>query len=276
MRLLGGDPSAKTEEVSSEELQDIVRTHEELGDEQRRILADVFAAATRTLKEVMRPRTEVQFVRAQMRVTDAIEMAASHPYSRYPVIGESFDDVTGFIHVRDLLNISHEDRRTVADLQREILALPATNRLLPSVSLLRESGTHIAVVVDEYGGTDGIVTLEDLVEEIVGEIRDEYDLEPPASPPEHDALEVDGGLNIEDFAELTGLTLPDGDYETVAGFLISLLGRVPAVGDHVDLGHHRLEVVVMDGRRVTRIRVSDIAIADESAEGGSPGPSGVS
>ena len=99
----------------------------------------------------------------------------TQPHSRYPVMGSSFDDLTGFLHVRDLLGLAADDPRTVADLQRPILALPGTNRVLPSVTTMRQSGAHLAVVVDEYGGTDGIVTLEDLVEEIVGDIHDEYD-----------------------------------------------------------------------------------------------------
>ncbi|HRD61110.1 MAG TPA: hemolysin family protein [Nocardioides sp.] len=272
VRLLGGDPSARSEGVSQEELRDIVRTHEEIGADQRRIIGDVFVAATRSLKEVMRPRAEVAFVRAELPVTEAAQWTKARPHSRYPVIGESFDDVTGFLHVRDLVGLAPDDRRTLGELQREILTLPSTNQLLPTVALLRESGIHIAVVVDEYGGTDGIVTLEDLVEEIVGEIRDEYDLEPTFQPTSGGAIELEGGLSADDFTEQTSVELPDGPYETVAGFVISRLGRIPEVGDHVGHAGYQLTVAAMDGRRVTRVRLSEYGGEGHRGEGHSEGP----
>jgi putative hemolysin len=161
----------------------------------------------------------------------------------------------GFLHVRDLLDIGSDDLRTVADVRRDILVLPGTNRVLPSVSIMREAGTHLAVVVDEYGGTDGIVTLEDLVEEIVGDIQDEYDVERPDHTDGGSAT-VSGGLTIEDFAKETGVELADGDYETVAGYVIARLGRVPDVGDAVLVEGTRIEVAEMEGRRVTRVAVT--------------------
>lgn len=257
VRLLGGDPDARNDSVSEDELRDIVTTHEGLGDDERRILSDVFSATRSSLKEVMRPRGDVAFVDGDTPLPEAVEWVAGQSYSRYPVLGDSFDDVTGFLHVRDLLDVRQDDPRTVAEVQRPILHLPGTNLVLPTVAIMREDGTHLAVVVDEYGGTDGIVTLEDLVEEIVGDIRDEYDERPE---PDLDDLGagtvVEGGLSIEDFADATGITLPDGDYETAAGYVIARLGRLPEVGDAVEVGPARLEVAEMDGRRLTRISVT--------------------
>lgn len=269
VRLLGGDPNATTDEVSEEELRHIVTTHEGLGADERRILSDVFAATRSTVKEVMRPRGDVTFVRGDLPLAEAKTWARTQHYSRYPVTGESFDDVTGFLHVRDLLDISDDDPRTVADVQRDVLHLPGTNHVLPTVSTMREAGTHIAVVVDEYGGTDGIVTLEDLVEEIVGDIRDEYDAEGPRAVRARGLsgpVALDGGLTIEDFAEETGVELPDGGYETAAGYLIARLGRVPSVGDQVDVIDATLQVAEMDGPRVTRIVVTPAARGDEPVE----------
>ncbi len=259
VRLLGGDPNATSEEVSKEELREIVTTHEGLGDEERQILVDVFAATRSNLKEVMRPRGDVTFIRGTMTLTDAADWIADQPYSRYPVIGENFDDVTGFVHVRDLLG-EHPEGRTVAEVQREILHLPGTNLLLPTIVQLRRAGAHLAVVVDEFGGTDGIVTLEDLVEEIVGDIRDEYDDATATTERGRGHLVgttlVSAGLTIEDFAEETGVFLPDGDYETAAGYVLARLGHVANVGDRVETDSAVLVVAAVEGRRLTQIEVS--------------------
>jgi putative hemolysin len=257
VRLVGGDPHATGEELSDEELRDLVSTHEGLGEQERKIVQDVFNASQTTLKEVMRPRGDVEFLEARLPLTEAAPRVQGLPYSRYPVIGDGFDDVVGFLHVRDLLDVGAGDRRRVRDVRRDVLRLPATNRVLPSVSTMRQEGTHLAVVVDEYGGTDGIVTLEDLVEELVGDIRDEYDAA-QAVPPAEGAAGVEGALRLEDFTEQTGIDLEDGAYETVAGYVIARLGRIPEVGDVVEVvdgGEAELEVVEMTGHRVTRLAV---------------------
>jgi putative hemolysin len=258
VRLVGGDPHATSEELSDEELRDLVSTHEGLGEQERKIVQDVFNASQTTLKEVMRPRGDVEFLEARLPLTEAAPRVQGLPYSRYPVVGDGFDDVIGFLHVRDLLDVGAEDRRRVRDVRREVLRLPATNRVLPSVSTMRQEGTHLAVVVDEYGGTDGIVTLEDLVEELVGDIRDEYDAAQTALPTDG-AAGVDGALRLEDFTEQTGVDLEDGAYETVAGYLIARLGRIPDVGDVIDTGDAELEVTEMTGHRVTRLALRRVA-----------------
>jgi putative hemolysin len=266
VKVLGGDPSATSDAVTDDELRDIVTTHEGLGDDERQILSDVLAATHSTLKEVMQPRGDVEFVNGSTPLVEAVAWVAQQQYSRYPVTGDSFDDVTGFLHVRDLLDVRQDDERTVADVQREALHLPGTNRVLPTVSIMRQEGTHLAVVVDEYGGTDGIVTLEDLVEELVGDIRDEYDEPEPAFDEAGATPEIDAGLTIEDFAEATGIELPEGDYETAAGYLIARLGRLPDVGDSVELGPARLEVADMDGRRVTRIAIVPVPAGSDAGD----------
>jgi putative hemolysin len=141
--------------------------------------------------------------------------------------------------------------------------LPATKQVLPAMSEMRRNGEHLAVVVDEYGGTAGIVTLEDLIEELVGEIHDEYDdLNSNARTLQGGDLEVDGLLNLDDFAEATGHELPDGPYETVGGLVMSTLGRLARTGDAVEAGGLRLKVTEMDGRRVARVRVT-VLVSDE-------------
>ncbi|MFE5340089.1 hemolysin family protein [Isoptericola sp. NPDC056578] len=261
VRLLGGDPSLRSEEISEQELRDLVAAHPGLHEDERRILSDVFAASERTLGEVMRPRGDVVFLRADLSLAEAEERTRDLPYSRYPVAGEDVDDVLGFVHVRDLARgagAPSGTRRTVRDVARPVLDLPATGRLLPTLAEMQRTRTHLALVLDEYGGTDGIVTLEDLVEELVGDIRDEHD--PLAAV--HVAGTYDAGLTIEDFARLTGVELPDGPYETVAGYVLARLGRLAEEGDVVVLddddhegGAHALHVTAVDDRRIREVRL---------------------
>src|SRR3954462_12445079 len=272
VRLLGGDPSISREMITEEELRDLVTAHEALSRDERALIDEVFEAGERQLREVMVPRTEVEFLDAGWSVTRAVKLAAATPHSRFPVVRGSHDEVVGFVHLRDLYGPSGAARRgaKVGDLAREILLLPGTKRVLPALSEMRRSGDHLAVVVDEYGGTAGIVTLEDLIEELIGEIRDEYDVsDDDAKRLRGGDLEVDGLLNLDDFAEATGRELPEGPYETVAGCLMATLKRLPRQGDAVEIEGMRLKVAKMDGRRVARVRVTILDGIEETPENGS-------
>ena len=264
VRALGGDPNANREVMSGEELREIVSAHESLGEEERRIVDDVFEAGGRQLRELMLPRTEVDFVDAEMPAYKAVKFAAERPHSRYPVMNGSADDIVGFVHVRDLFDPAVASRSVrVGDLARDVLMLPDTAKLLPTLTEMRRRSTHLAIVLDEYGGTAGIVTLEDLVEELIGDIKDEYDEESAETTRLRSGdVEVDGLLNLDDFADETGVELPDGPYETVAGWLAAQLGRVPAVGDEAQFDGYKMTVTKMDGRRVARVRVHRV-VADE-------------
>ncbi len=267
VRLVGGDPHAAGEEVSAEEIREMVVDTRGLGPVSRSILTDVFEAGERRLAEVMRPRTEVHFLDGDLPVTEAYRAALALPHSRYPVTGRGVDDVLGFVHIRDLVVLDADGDgvigtppRTLRDVVRPIPFLPQTNHVLRTLHTMRAEGWHIGLVVDEYGGTAGIVTLEDLVEELVGEIYDEFD----AGRREHEdtvlrrgeAVLVDGGLIIQEVPEETGLVIPEGHYETVGGFVMSRLGRVARPGDVVDEEEYRLEVLAVDGARVERVRIS--------------------
>ncbi|HEY0470013.1 MAG TPA: hemolysin family protein, partial [Kribbella sp.] len=264
VRALGGDPNANREVMSDEELRDLVSGHESLGEEERRIVDDVFEAGGRQLRELMLPRTEVDFVDAEMPAYKAVKFAAERPHSRYPVMNGSADDIVGFVHVRDLFDPAVASRSVrVGDLARDVLMLPDTAKLLPTLTEMRRRSTHLAIVLDEYGGTAGIVTLEDLVEELIGDIKDEYDEESAETTRLRSGdVEVDGLLNLDDFADETGVELPDGPYETVAGFLAAQLGKVPAVGDEGAVEGHKLTVTEMDGRRVARVRLHRVTPED--------------
>jgi putative hemolysin len=260
VRLLGGDPDVQREQITDAELRELVTTQESLGEEERRIVEDVFEAGDRHIREVMVPRTEVDFLDAETPVYKAAREALTMPHSRYPVIEGSPDDVIGFVHVRDLLDPEMATRSVrVGELAREALVLPWTRPILAALTDMRREGVHLAIVADEYGGTAGIVTMEDLVEELIGDIRDEYDVEEVETTRTHTGeVEVDGLLNLDDFEEETGLELPEGPYETVAGYLMAVLGRLPMVGDTADFGGRRLTVTDVDGRRVSRVHVSPL------------------
>jgi putative hemolysin len=277
VRLAGGDPDARREQITQEELREIVAGHEALGPDERRLIEEVFAAGERQVREVMVPRTEVDFLDASTPVFKAVKIALANPHSRYPVVRGSHDDVVGFVHVRDLFNPDVATRSVhVGDLARPVTMLPSTKRVLPALSELRRSGSHLAIVVDEYGGTAGIVTLEDLVEELVGDIRDEYDQAVDATRRFRGGdIEVEGLLNLDDFAEETGLTLPEGPYETVAGYVVSVLGHIPTVGEWVVLDGYRLVVTDMDGRRISRVRLTrqpEPVAGEPAADGTEPKP----
>jgi putative hemolysin len=260
VRLAGGDPKASREQISELELRELVAGHTELDEEERQLLDEVFTANDQQLREVMVPRTEVDFLDASTPLFKALKDAAKMPHSRYPVVRGSADDVTGFVHVRDLFDPELSGRSLrVGELSRPVLMLPGTNRVLKSLQQMRREGQHLAIVVDEYGGTAGIVTLEDLVEEIVGDIRDEYDVDEPETTRVGEVVEVDGLLNIEDFQDETGVELPEGPYETATGFVVNRLGRFPQPGDLIQVDGHGLEVVEVEGRRASRIRVTPAA-----------------
>ena len=269
VRLLGGDPKAGREPISEEELRGLVAAHESLSSDERRLIDDVFAAGERAIDEVMVPRTDVVFIEASMTISKAAKIVAESPHSRYPVVGQGPDDVLGFVHIRDLLvaDVRHDRDRTVASVTREVKALPGSKHVLSALSEMRKQGHHMAIVVDEYGGTDGIVTLEDLIEEVIGDIRDEYDESGgQARRLAGGVVEIDGKLNLDEVAEISGLELPEGPYTTVGGFVMSELGRLPEMGDSVEHDGYQLTVTRVQGRRAARIRVLPRPQEDEQVE----------
>ena len=271
VRLVGGDPNAKRDAISEEELRELVAAHETLSVEERQIVEEVFTAGDRQIREVMIPRTEVDFLEARTPVYKAAAIAGASPHSRYPVVDGSHDNVVGFVHIRDLLTPDLSGRSVrVQELTRDVKFLPSTKRVLAALSEMRRESHHLAIVLDEYGGTYGIVTLEDLVEELVGDIRDEYDpAEPVRERLAEGSIEVEGLLNLDDFAESTGVALPEGPYETVAGYVMFVLGRIPIVGDTVRVGTRVLTVSEVDGRRISRVVVSE-SPEDSGAESAEP------
>ncbi len=255
--LVGGDPATARGVMTDEELRDLVAGHQALSPDERHIVTEVFDAGKRQIREVLVPRTEVEFLPASMPLKQAAGIAEQARYSRFPVYQESYDDVIGFVHARDLLDSRVGDSRHVGEVCRPVKFLPISKMVLSALSEMRKDRAHLAIVVDEYGGTAGIVTLEDLVEELIGDIQDEYDSDAGHARQLHSGeLEVDGLLNLDEFAEQTGVELPEGPYETVAGYLLAALGHLPESGEHADLAGRRLTVTQLDGRRISRVLVS--------------------
>jgi putative hemolysin len=259
VRLFGLDPKEQRAQISEEELLDLVAGHAALTDEERDIVEEVFNASERQVHEVMVPRTEVDFMDASLTVGKAIALAIEKAHSRYPVVRGSSDEVIGFIHVRDLLDTSlATNNAKIQELARNIMFLPGTKGILPALTEMRNQRQHLAIVLDEYGGTDGIVTLEDLVETLIGDIRDEYDSDETEVSQESRTgdFEVEGLISLEDLLEETGVELPDGPYETAGGFVMHYLGRIPVESDVVGVNGLRITVLSMEGKRAGRLLIS--------------------
>jgi len=259
VRIFGVDPKEQRSQMSEEELLDLVSGHAALTAEERDIVEEVFNASERQVHEVMVPRTEVDFMDASLTVGKAIALAVDRAHSRYPVVRGSTDEVIGFIHVRDLLDTSLVSAGgKIQELVRNIMFLPGTKGVLPALTEMRNQRQHVAIVLDEYGGTDGIVTLEDLVECLIGDIKDEYD-DDDSEVTEQARLgdfEVDGLISIDDLREQTGIEIPAGPYETASGFVMHFLGRIPVENDVVSVNGNRLTVLTMEGKRAGQLFIT--------------------
>ena len=255
VRVMGGDPHREREEVSEEELRDMVGAHRAFSPEQRSIISGAFEIAERTLDEVMRPRRDVVVLSAGTSCADALEVLGTSGHSRAPVAeGADLDRVVGIVHLRDLIGgggAAVRDRTSVATF------LPESAQVLHALRDLQKARQQLAVVVDEYGGGAGIVTVEDLLEELVGEIYDETDRDVLGVEREADgAMVVPGSFPVHDLADV-GVDLPEGDYATVAGLVLTALGRIPdKPGDRVEIDGWAATVLAVDHRAITRVRLS--------------------
>ena len=259
VRLFGIDPKEQREQMSEEELLDLVAGHAALTEEERDIVEEVFNASERQVHEVMVPRTEVDFIDGSLTISKAIAIAAEKSHSRYPVVRGSSDEVIGFIHVRDLIDPSLVNSQAkIQELSRNIMYLPGTKGILPALTEMRAQRQHLAIVLDEYGGTDGIVTMEDLVETLIGDIRDEYDgdEEELSIQSRTGDFEVDGLISLEELSAQSEIDIPEGPYETLSGYVMHFLGRIPVEGDLINVNGIRITVLSMEGKRVGRLLIS--------------------
>lgn len=259
LKILGVRPiSERGGAHSAEELRFLVmqsHAHGALDESDRAMLAGVFDFHNKTAVDVMRPRTEIVALDVTATADEVWETVRTERYSRYPVYRESLDDVVGVFLAKDLwLHPPGEEFSLEASL-REALYIPDSRPAERVLDDLRRTRAHMAVVLDEYGGTSGIVTMEDLIEEVIGDISDEYDLAARDSFEEGGVLELAGSMSLIDVRSDHKLDIPEGDYSTLGGYAFAKLGRLPRVGDRVPFPEGELEIVAMDGRRVAGLRV---------------------
>jgi CBS domain containing-hemolysin-like protein len=236
------------------------------------LLARSIRFGEKTAADALIPRPDVKALATDSTVDDLVHLSKGTGHSRFPVYGADLDDIRGMVHVRAAHGSSYDQRQVtpVTRLMTDVLAVPET-RPLESVLLdMRSKRQHLVVVVDEYGGTAGIVTLEDIVEEIVGEIDDEYDPRPArlTHAVRPGVYLLSGGLHADEVEEASGFEMPDGDYDTLAGFVLDVLGRIPEVGEQFHHEGWTLEVLEMDRRRIAEVALQAPPVDAE----GEPGP----
>ena len=259
-------PAAVSSEGELLALADEAVEAEVLEVEERALIRSIIDFGDTVAREVMVPRTDMVAIECDVTVSGAIEVAIGHGYSRIPAYRTSIDDVQGIVYVKDLMRASREHRSsaTVATLLRPAHFIPETKKVAALMREMQAGSFHMAMVVDEYGGTVGLVTLEDLIEELVGEIVDEYDVEDPVLEPLADgAVRVNARMPLDELNELLELDLPEGDWDTVGGLLFDHLGHLPAEGEEVEVHGHVLRAEKVQGRRIGRIRIGIGAAGQE-------------
>ena len=227
-------------------------------EEEERMIRGIIGLEDKTAREVMVPRIDIVATEVEASVSEAARLATERGFSRIPAYGESIDDIAGLAYAKDMLDAILSGRdSSLRALLREAVFIPETKHADELLKEMRANRTHLAVVVDEYGGTAGLITIEDLIEEIVGEIEDEYDVAGPAMEQiSEDEVLLDASMPADVLEELFDYSAESEDFDTVGGFVIHELGRLPAVGDEVQVDGLRLRVLSMSGRRLRRLRVA--------------------
>jgi CBS domain containing-hemolysin-like protein len=227
--------------------------------EERTLIHSIIDFGDTVVREVMVPRTDMVAVESMAKIADVIEIAIAAGFSRIPVFGQGIDDILGVVFVKDLMKAEREGRtdEPVSTIMRDAHFVPETKKVSELMREMQAKKFHQAIVVDEYGGTAGLVTLEDLIEELVGEIEDEYDVaEAPVERLANGDIRVTSRMPIDEVNELLGAELPEGDWDTIGGLVYGLLGHVPTEGEAVDCGGYRLIAERVQGRRIGRVRIA--------------------
>jgi CBS domain containing-hemolysin-like protein len=266
LRLFGVEPRDELETThSAEDLASVIAAGRQEGiieEFASKLLSGAIRFSERDASEVMVPRPDIVARSTSSTPAELERVVVEEGFSRIPMYEESVDDLVGFVHAKDLLQISDDahDQPIDRSLIRPLLAVPETASIRPLLNEMQRSGRHLALIVDEHGGTAGLLSLEDIAEELVGEIRDEYD-EGEAAPRQlagRDRYQVPGAIRPDELRALTGLRLPPGEYETLGGFVMDRLGRIAKRGDKIDVENWIIWVRKMDGRRVTEVELQKV------------------
>lgn len=245
------------------EIEQLIDEGEERGlisEDEGEMIQGIFSFRDTIAREIMVPRTDAVYARSDCKITDIIQLILQSGHSRIPIYHDSIDNITGTLHAKDLLDYWGKEDVDVSSIVRPPYFIPETKKISEVLKDLRGNKSHMAIVIDEYGGTAGILTLEDIIEEIIGEIMDEYDAEENLIVEQDDhSISVNARLDTEDLEDHLDIELPEGEFESVGGFVISLLGRVPAVGETVRFQNLEMEIEAANNRKIERIKIRKIS-----------------
>src|SRR5438105_5551374 len=263
LRAFGLKPTGELDVHSDEELKMLVAASAKQGvlqESERVIVGNALDFADTVVRQVMIPRTEIVAVPEDSDLAGLVAVARQARFSRFPVYRDDLDHVVGVVHVKDLVGVDRTSHAKARDLMRRVLPVPETLRLDQALAEFRRQRAGLAIVIDEFGGTAGLVTLEDILEELVGEVRDEFEQGEAQRIREESpgTYVIDGLVSLADLREKLGLALEDEPYDTVGGLVFGRLGRLAEIGDAVDVEGYRFQVIAIDGRRVSQVRVQRI------------------
>jgi CBS domain containing-hemolysin-like protein len=249
-------------QILEEELKMLVDISAERGNleqEEKKLIHNIFELSETMVREIMVPRTDIYGIPVDAPLEEVLKIIREKGHSRFPVYRQDLDNIVGVLYAKDILGYLFDLRKldSLEELVREIYYVPETKRCGETLREFQKKGTYMGIVVDEYGGTEGLVTVEDIMEEIIGEIQDEHDTEEPLLVEESKGTYlVDGKMNIDDLSDRLGIGLVGEGYETLGGFILTMFDRLPHAGEYVDFEDLRFLIVKLSKRRITKVRIS--------------------
>jgi len=259
---------AKVEETENieKEIQQLIDEGEQRGlisEDEGEMIQGIFSFRDTIAREIMVPRTDAVFATAETKIPDIIQLIIQSGHSRIPIYQDSIDNIIGTVHAKDLLSHCGLADLDVRSIVRAPYFIPETKKISEVLKDLRDNKSHLAIVVDEYGGTAGILTLEDIIEEIIGDVMDEYDAEQKLIIEHEDgSISVNARLDVEELEDYLNVELPEGKFESVGGFVISLLGKVPSVNERLTYSNLEMVIEAASSRKIERIRIRKISSDD--------------
>jgi len=264
-----------TENIEKE-IQQLIDEGEQAGlisEDEGEMIQGIFSFRDTIAREIMVPRTDAVFASAETKIPDIVQLIIQSGHSRIPIFKDNIDNIIGTVHAKDLLSHCKMEDLEVQDIVRAPYFIPETKKISEVLKDLRDNKSHLAIVIDEYGGTAGILTLEDVIEEIIGDVMDEYDAEEKLIVEHEDgSISVNARLDVEELEDYLNVELPEGKFESVGGFVISLLGKVPSINERLVYNDLEMLIEAASSRKLEKIRIRRIN-ADEP---GSPLSEGVS